>query len=174
MIRECFATKTGLIFDMDMLRDVIGLDVDLERRVLLPPPSRVDPRAPTLAGDATIVPDDKVPGVFVAAAGTVASTLTAPVRLVYRALRRAVSSKRRPADVVSTDPPLPRSGPGAAGPGEAFAGEALEELRDVLSPMYDQLRIARGWWVLEWVPLRVKKEKAVYEATDRFTDSTYL
>jgi hypothetical protein len=32
MIRECFKTRTGLIFDMDMLNKEVGMDIDLEHR----------------------------------------------------------------------------------------------------------------------------------------------
>jgi hypothetical protein len=53
---------------------------------------------------------------------------------------------------------------------EPFRGEAYEELRDALSPMYDQLRLRPGWWILELSPLRVKKQKAIYQASDRISD----
>jgi hypothetical protein len=30
MIRECFRTATGIIFDANMLRDQLGMDVDVD------------------------------------------------------------------------------------------------------------------------------------------------
>ncbi|KLO20166.1 hypothetical protein SCHPADRAFT_32706 [Schizopora paradoxa] len=40
-----------------------------------------------------------------------------------------------------------------------FAQEEHEELHDALQPMFDQLQISKGWWILEMVPLihRVQK-----------------
>ncbi len=35
-----------------------------------------------------------------------------------------------------------------------FKSEADEELADILSPIYDQLKLAWGWWILEILPLR--------------------
>ena len=35
---------------------------------------------------------------------------------------------------------------------EPFKNEEEEDLLDVLTPMYDQLKLAKGWWVLECVP----------------------
>jgi len=34
--------------------------------------------------------------------------------------------------------------------------EELEDLKDALSPIYDQLKINRGWWVLEILPLSLR------------------
>lgn len=40
-----------------------------------------------------------------------------------------------------------------------FAQEEHEELHDALQPMFDQLKISRGWWILEILPLihRIRK-----------------
>jgi hypothetical protein len=38
-------------------------------------------------------------------------------------------------------------------------GEAYEEMMDALSPIYDQLRIAPFWWILEFTPLRQLKQQ---------------
>jgi len=32
--------------------------------------------------------------------------------------------------------------------------EEEEDLQDVLSPKYDQLKIKKGWWVLELIPFQ--------------------
>ena len=36
--------------------------------------------------------------------------------------------------------------------GDGFINEAEEDLADALSPMYDQLKLARYWWLLEMIP----------------------
>ncbi|KAG2144680.1 uncharacterized protein EDB93DRAFT_1087441 [Suillus bovinus] len=36
--------------------------------------------------------------------------------------------------------------------GSAFVSEELEDLADATSPMYDQLRLAPAWWLLEVIP----------------------
>ncbi|KAG2116365.1 hypothetical protein BD769DRAFT_1486352 [Suillus cothurnatus] len=36
--------------------------------------------------------------------------------------------------------------------GGKFVNEELEDLADATSPMYDQLRLARAWWILEVIP----------------------
>jgi hypothetical protein len=35
-----------------------------------------------------------------------------------------------------------------------FQSEEEEELADAISPIYDELKLARGWWILEIFPLR--------------------
>lgn len=36
--------------------------------------------------------------------------------------------------------------------------EEEEDVYDALSPIYDQLSIAPGWWILELVPMKFKKQ----------------
>ena len=36
----------------------------------------------------------------------------------------------------------------------SFKSEEEEELLDALCPIYDQLKLAKGWWILEIFPLR--------------------
>ena len=40
--------------------------------------------------------------------------------------------------------------------GDAFVNEAEEDLADALSPMYDQLKLAKYWWFLELIPQTIK------------------
>jgi hypothetical protein len=42
-------------------------------------------------------------------------------------------------------------------------GEAVEELNDALSPLYDCLVLSRAWWALELVPLIQMRQRACYE-----------
>ena len=39
--------------------------------------------------------------------------------------------------------------------GGRFVNEAEEDLADALSPMYDQLKLAKYWWILEMTPTRI-------------------
>ena len=39
--------------------------------------------------------------------------------------------------------------------GGSFINEAEEDLADALSPMYDQLKLAKYWWILEMIPQRI-------------------
>ena len=48
--------------------------------------------------------------------------------------------------------------------------EALEELEDAISPLYDQLQARASWHLLEWIPLPVKKTKAILQKAE---DSIY-
>ena len=41
----------------------------------------------------------------------------------------------------------------------AFKMEEEEELMDALSPIYDQLKLAKAWWILEFLSLRVQNRK---------------
>lgn len=42
----------------------------------------------------------------------------------------------------------------------AFLGsEEEEELRDALSPIYDQLDLAKRWWILEIVPMSLRYQR---------------
>ena len=40
--------------------------------------------------------------------------------------------------------------------GGSFVNEAEEDLADALSPMYDQLKLAKHWWILEMIPQKIK------------------
>ncbi len=41
--------------------------------------------------------------------------------------------------------------------------EAQEELEDAVCPFYDQLQARASWHILEWIPHRVKKAKAIIQ-----------
>jgi hypothetical protein len=108
MIRECFKTKSGIMFDADKLFD-IGLDpASLYPNVL--------PRPPPLP-----VGDNKI--------------------------RRM---------------PKGSSVNASAAPEEVEVGmEEQEELHDAMSPIYDQLSLAKGWWSLEVLPMKRRYQRVV-------------
>lgn len=44
--------------------------------------------------------------------------------------------------------------------------EICEELEDAISPLYDQLQARASWHLLEWVPQRIKKAKAILQKAE--------
>lgn len=52
-----------------------------------------------------------------------------------------------PPEIVADDPAMI-----VYSDGGKFVNEELEDLADVTSPMYDQLRLSRAWWILEVIP----------------------
>ena len=119
MIRKCFKTNTGIMFDARSLRE-LGLDpARLFPQVLPRPP-------PLPVGIAKIQP---------------------------------VVKSQRGADIIVQS--FAVEGVLEPGGGEAAAAgmEEEEELRDTLSPVYDQLSIAPFWWILEVLPLKHKYQK---------------
>jgi len=106
MIRECFKTNSGIMFDCDGLRS-IGLDPD----GLFP---FVKPRPPALPlGDRRIE------------------------RIPPKSLRKA-----------------PKDSKAAASAAANSLTEEDLDLTDALCPVYDQLRLAWYWWILELLPLK--------------------
>jgi hypothetical protein len=56
--------------------------------------------------------------------------------------------------------------------GNAFVNEAEEDLADALSPMYDELKLAKFWWILEVIPQKYKYQSS---ETDRIVSKlTYV
>lgn len=77
-----------------------------------------------------------------------------PVRL------HATLIKKRPAEIHaqhSTQPVVPFLG-----------SEEDEELYDALSPAYDQLKLKKGWWLLEILPLQLRYQRGNNEWVRRF------
>jgi len=40
--------------------------------------------------------------------------------------------------------------------GDSFLNEEEEDFADALCPMYDQLKLAKFWWILEWCPMKIQ------------------
>jgi hypothetical protein len=163
MIRECFKTNTGIMFDVDGLRE-IGLDpARLYPEVLQRPPP-----LPVSGARIARIPKKGAPPAPVpapAASGPVsASTSTAPVHYADGEGSAAA--------------PPPRAVPAADGSSSATAAAGLlpvgveeeEELHDALSPVYDQLSLAPWWWLLELLPLKRRFQRS----EDDTWDNEYL
>ncbi|KAJ7704774.1 hypothetical protein B0H17DRAFT_1038540 [Mycena rosella] len=116
MIRECFKTNSGIMFDCDGLRS-IGLDPSS----LYP---HVAPRPPPLAvGDLRI---KSIP------------SKTQSKAQQEAALNNYTNSEAAPA---------------------VHKTEEEMELQDALCPVYDQLRLAWFWWILEFLPLKQRYQQ---------------
>ena len=124
MVRECFKTKSGIIFKTEMLRE-IGIDP----HTLHP---SVHTRPPALF--------DKAKSQFIER-----PTSTSLCKSI-RSLFQSSEAKRRAKDAEKEEKP-------------PFISEEEEELRDALSPKFDQLKLARLWWILEVLPVSMTNQK---------------
>lgn len=112
MIRECFKTETGIMFNSEALR-VSGLDpASLYPHVL--------PRPPPLS----------------------------------------VTSEHTIQPILSTKVKKSQPSPDVENLAQLTKLEEEHELLDALSPIYDQLSIKRGWWVLELLPVKQRFQKS--------------
>ncbi|KAK7062837.1 hypothetical protein VNI00_000332 [Paramarasmius palmivorus] len=130
MIRECFKTNTGIMFDSYRLRD-IGLDPT----TLYP---FVTPRPSALSGQSSVV-----------------RTATPPKkplikRIISSILRRDTDAKEAKVADVKTHP-------------VGSLTEEEEELHDAMSPIYDQLKLKKGWWILEFIPMHFRYQRGSNE-----------
>jgi hypothetical protein len=51
--------------------------------------------------------------------------------------------------------------------GGCFVNEEEEDLADALSPMYDQLKLAKYWWILEMLPQKIHYQRSEDDKTVR-------
>jgi hypothetical protein len=123
MIRECFKTKTGIMFHTDGLRE-IGLDPARLYPAVLPRP----PALPVGSAKICRMPSDAEAAAAVAAATAAASAAAAGAQ-------------------------------GVAGGPEGPMVEEVFELKDALSPVYDQLALAPAWWILEVLVMKYRYQK---------------
>ena len=112
MVRECFKSKTGIMFDTDGLRG-IGIDPHSVYPTVQPRPSPLS---------------------------------AASLRI------------QTPRDPLTNAPSISAQTP----------SEEDHELRDALSPIYDQLSLAKFWWVLEFIPFR-----QMYRKSDNTMEHTF-
>lgn len=56
----------------------------------------------------------------------------------------------------------------AVQPASAFGSEEDEELKDALSPMYDQLKLKKRWWIIEALPMPLYYQRGEAQWVKRF------
>ena len=128
MIRECFKTNSGIMFDADRLRG-IGLDPDSLYPHVAPRP------APELLDKHASLRSKPQP----------TSTWTGSL---FRSSRKIE---------IPLTPTSPESTCVHGYFGDLLEGtEEGEDLLDCLEPTYDQLELRKGWWILELLPLTFK------------------
>ncbi|EIN13932.1 hypothetical protein PUNSTDRAFT_110090 [Punctularia strigosozonata HHB-11173 SS5] len=164
MIRECFRTDTGIIFDAELLRDVLGMDVDRLRDGDMSEPQRISPNPKDPLQ--VIMASDESPGFWSALWDLCFGTIAAPLYIIWNifswlAGRPTIESANRAAAMVSRREPCVRSMKQ-----KSYEGEAIEELHDALSPMYDQMDKKLFWQMMEWIPQKGKRQRDVVEEND--------
>ncbi|CAE6419796.1 unnamed protein product, partial [Rhizoctonia solani] len=175
MVRQCFKCDTGIMFHSNLLED-IGLSPEtLWPRVLPRPPpitsldqipensNRTDTLSPVYRSRYTRYPT-RSDTTFLANLYELGKA-TLPGRPDRRYTQLA-------GKVDPYEPYIPISwrigrelrdyGPDAWEPREPFISEEVEDFKDALSPIYDQLSLNWWWWILEFIPIKQvwrKKEK---------------
>ena len=143
MVRESFKVNTGIIFDSCMLKSEIGLDMEKDICPTWSPPV---PRPPSGDHSALTKPGkDEFEGFsFRRIPAAVISALGSPFRWARSTLQSLTTRDfSESTDVLPRAERKPRSD-----------GEAMEELEDALSPIFDEMKIHPVWKVLEFVPCK--------------------
>lgn len=141
MIRECFLTNTGIMFDVARLRE-IGLDPGALWPLVLPRPPPLDPASLNL-------PVDRLAETSLSQRFT---SLFSRKRSKYLHQRLDPDNGSVPDHDLEDDLEDDHKH-GALG--ELQEGnEEVEELLDALSPIYDQLKLSKWWWLLEYLPVQ--------------------
>ncbi len=130
MVRECFKTKTGIMFDSQRLR------------LLGPRPNHAPSLRHTTATSAfcRCCHGDTIRTPKTAAKGK-ARIRHSPSDVAHRSPRTKLMQAR----LLEEYRPI--------------GTEEEEELRDALSPIYDQLKRSRSWWILEVIPMEFRHQK---------------
>lgn len=171
MIRQCFLANTGIRFHSALLPKV-GLDPhslypDVKER---PPALYISSYAPGASSIPTTVVSKaaELPPSPSTDAGTPVSTLSATPLLASTSTdttKTLVSfTEDALASGLTVDEWLQR-----LREQDAPLTEEEEDLADALSPIYDQLSLAKGWWSLEVVPLRQRYQTVHDKWEDKLT-----
>jgi len=148
MIRECFRCNTGIIFDAAQLQQT-GLRVVMEKGI--PVLAELPPR---IRGSHLSQPQG---GSMPNGVSLLWSLLTTVATHAWSTLKWCFS---RPSMNIGALPFTGLDTPDQLVE-QAENCEAEEEYDDALSPLNDQLEGLASWHLLEWIPQRVKKAKAI-------------
>ncbi|KAF8330662.1 hypothetical protein F5887DRAFT_78389 [Amanita rubescens] len=125
MVRECFKTKSGIIFKAETLRE-IGIDPNTLHPKVLPRP----------------------PALFDQVKSQVIQTPTSTS--LFKSIGSLFQSSEAKKKAKEAEEEKKK---------EPFISEEEEELRDSLSPKFDQLKLVRFWWILEVLPVSMTYQK---------------
>ncbi|CAE7128369.1 unnamed protein product [Rhizoctonia solani] len=173
MIRQCFKCNTGIMFHSNLFEDV-----GLSPETLWP---EVIPRPPPITSvkqipESRIIPSPVTyrprPTRYLTGPDTSFSNSPFQSRGATTLGRSARQFSQLSAKVDPYEPYIPIHwrrghelrdfGRGAWEPREPFINEEVEDFKDALSPIYDQLSLNWWWWILEFIPIKQvwrKKEK---------------
>ena len=141
MVRECFKAKSGILFCTEYLRE-IGLDPASLYPFVAPCPP------PLLDHAKTQTIERPLPSKFSRWIGGLFTTSSSKARKKAEAAeeeKEEEGGERRER--------IRRHATG-------FVSEEDEELRDALSPKYDQLKLKPFWWVLEVLPVSMRYQRS--------------
>ncbi|TDL15310.1 hypothetical protein BD410DRAFT_778252 [Rickenella mellea] len=165
MIRQCFLTDTGIIFDADLMKE-IGLD---PATIYNPRPKRIP--APR---DAVIESPEWQPCAIVSLLMFIGRVIWIAVKIVFSAamwpfkhlwlLVRFSEPVKWLCGQLDIKPPTKRAVRDVPDfvilslPVDTV-NEEKEELIDALQPIYDELNLAWWWWIVEYLPLKHCSQK---------------
>ena len=140
MVRECFKTDTGIMFNSSALQEDLGIDPSSLYPYVTPrpPPLSLSPGIDRIRSP----PAKEIPirgrNHFWKKKAHLADNNAQPDMhtLIEGAMKDAKSKMT---------PPL--------------SEEEEEELHDALSPTYDQLKIQKAWWIIELIPLHLRYQR---------------
>lgn len=138
MIRECFATNTGIQFHSVQLKQMGLNPISLYHKLIPRRPAIFDNKQeadPHLQNYARPWPGN-----------TTLRLEGHAVRHLFRWLRRLGANERAPSSTRDS-------------PEHPFVSEEHEDLSDALSDMHDQLQARRFWWILELLPQQQQYQK---------------
>lgn len=152
MIRQCFLANTGIRFHAPLLRTV-----GLEPTLLWP---QVIPRPPALSFASLSTENQNA--LLRSIQEVTSDSPSTPSNYDSGTTKTLVNYADAPADPPTTSAigytgiQLPI---GPDGKPILAMSEEDEDLRDALCPLYDQLSLVPGWWLLEFLPMRHRVQK---------------
>lgn len=176
MIRECFRTNSGIQFEADKLRAIAGIDPASLYPIVLPrPPPELaaslsltnyaksgklsDREKKALADSAKLLEEkivDSQEKDQVKRTNSIQKVPSSPASESGTAQRDVDlnSTASAPASIYGGDDDQDKS----TKP-HPFVSEEEEDLFDALSPIYDQLKLSKPWWILELLPIKQKMQR---------------
>jgi hypothetical protein len=144
MIRECFRTKTGIIFDEHMLKYDIGLDIDNILDHKCPAPPRAKP-------DGVFLQTRKGCDIQLSFGYKLLLLFALPFNVLWSHLKKLrLGPNLNEVKLDSDSEPT------------SFEGEAVEEMKDAVSPIFDQMSQSLFWHIMEYIPFLLRKPSADY------------